>query len=235
MNFLFIADILFPVKCVSCGDPVLSGDMGICPECCSNLPYISDGCARCNGIIHDGICTICSDRKFYPERNIMLFEYKGAAMKMVHAFKFKGLKCVSGAIIPPSCEKLAEISGEFDIITSVPMAGKKVKARGYNQSAIIAEGMAKNLGKLYQPILRERENSLVQRDLNYTERFINVIDRYEIIENNRIIDKKILIVDDVFTTGATLNECSRCVLAGGASKVFTFAVARSDLRRPDSI
>ena len=235
MIFSFFADILFPVKCVSCGDPVLSFDRGICPDCSRKLVFISDGCPRCSGIIYDKTCTICSHREFYPEKNIILFEYKEAAMKLVHALKFKGIRSIAEAFIPYACERIGEIAAEFDIITSVPMLRKKVKSRGYNQSAVIAEGVAKKLGKFYLPILRERENSLVQRDLNYTERFINVIDRYEIIENNRIIDKKILVVDDVFTTGATLNECSRCVLAGGASKVFTFAVARSDLRRPDSI
>jgi competence protein ComFC len=115
------------------------------------------------------------------------------------------------------------------------MVKKKERARGYNQSALIAEGIAKALGKPFKLLLREKENSMVQRDLNYTERFINVIDRYEIIENSRIIDKNILVVDDVFTTGATLNECSRSLITGGAEKVFTFALARSDLRRAENL
>ena len=235
MNLSFIADIIFPVHCVSCGDPVLSSDNGICRGCASELRFIEDGCPCCSGIMQEGVCTICSDREFYPERNIILFEYKGAALNMIHALKFKGIRGVSRAIIPPAAERIGEIADQVDFITSVPMVKKKERARGYNQSAIIAEGIAKSLGKLYQPLLREKDNSLVQRDLNYTERFINVIDRYEIIENSRIIDKNVLVVDDVFTTGATLNECSRCLIAGGAKKVFTFAVVRSDMRRPDNM
>ncbi len=235
MNLSFIADIIFPVNCVSCGDPVLSADNGICPGCFSGLQYIEDGCPCCSGIMYEGVCTICSDRKFYPERNIVLFEYKGAAMNMIHALKFKRIRSVSRAIISLAADKLWEIADQVDFITSVPMVKKKEKARGYNQSALIAEGVAKTLGKPFKLLLREKENSLVQRDLNYTERFINVIDRYEIIENSRIIDKNILVVDDVFTTGATLNECSRSLIFGGAEKVFTFAVARSDLRRSENM
>ena len=235
MNISFLADIIFPVKCVSCGDPVLSSDNGICRDCSSEIRFIENGCPCCSGIMHDGVCTICSDREFYPERNIILYEYKGVAMNIIHALKFKRIRSVARAIISPAAERIGQIADQIDFITSVPMVKKKERARGSNQSEIIAEGMAKSLGKPYQPLLMEKENSLVQRDLNYTERFINVIDRYEIIENSRIIDKNVLVVDDVFTTGATLNECSRCIIFGGAKKVFTFAVVRSDIRRPDNI
>jgi ComF family protein len=230
-----LADILFPCFCVSCGSFVMSGDYNICCGCKSGLDFIKDGCPVCCGITENGRCTICGDRKFYPEKNYLIFEYKNVVMDAVHALKFRGVRDVYRALVPFMLERLREIKEEIDLITYVPMLDKKIKKRGYNQSELFASAMAAEWGKPAAGILMERKNSGVQRDLNYTERFINVIDRYEITDKFRIKSKNILIIDDVFTTGATLNECARCLKNAGAERVFTCAIARSDIRKPESI
>lgn len=230
----FIADILFPCFCVSCGTFVMSGDYNICPGCRSKLEIINSGCPDCCGIENESGCTICGDRQFYPEKNFIVFEYKNVILDAIHALKFKRIKNVYKALNPYLLERLSSVEGEIDVVTYVPMRKEKIKKRGYNQSGLFASALALNWGKPVQELLRERKNSGVQRDLNYTERFINVIDRYEITDNFRIKGKNILIVDDVFTTGATLNECARCLKNAGAEKVFTCAIARSDIRKPES-
>jgi ComF family protein len=229
------ADILFPCFCVSCGSFVLSGNNNICQACASSIEILSEGCPICCGIVNKGKCTICEERKFYPDKNFIIFEYKNVVMDAVHALKFKGIRNVYKALIPFLKQKLNEIEHEIDLITYVPMQYKKIKKRGYNQSELFASAMAAEWGKPAAGILMERKNSGVQRDLNYTERFINVIDRYEIKDKFRIKGKNILIIDDVFTTGATLNECARCLKNAGAERVFTCAIARSDIRKPESI
>ncbi len=213
----------------------MSYDHNICSRCRSGLDIIKDGCPVCCGITVNGKCTICGDRKFYPEKNFIIFEYKNAVMDAVQALKFRGIRGVYRALVPFMLEKLREIEGEIDTISYVPMLSVKIKKRGYNQSMLFASALAEVWGKPLEELLRERNNSGVQRDLNYTERFINVIDRYEITDKFRIESKNILIIDDVFTTGATLNECARCLKNAGAEKVFTCAIARSDIRKPESI
>ncbi len=235
LMILILADILFPCFCVSCGNFVLSSDNNICKTCAASLEILNDGCPLCCGIMVDGHCTICEDREFYPEKNIIVFEYKNVVMDAIHALKFRGRKKVCKAFIPYLKEKLDDIKSEIDIITFVPMLKDKIKKRGYNQSRLFASSIAEEWGKPLEKLLRERSKSGVQRDLNYTERFINVIDRYEITDRFRITDKNILIIDDVFTTGATLNECARCLKNAGAKRVFTGAIARSDIRKPDSV
>lgn len=230
-----LIDILFPGFCVSCGNFVLSCDNNICKSCAATLEIINEGCPLCCGIIAGGRCTICEDREFYPEKNIIIFEYKNVVMDAVHALKFRGIKKVCKAFIPFLKEGLEEIKPEIDIITFVPMLMRKIKKRGYNQSKLFASAIAVEWGKPIANLLSEKSNSGVQRDLNYTERFINVIDRYEITDKCRIKGKNILIIDDVFTTGATLNECARCLKNAGAERVFTCAIARSDIRKPDSV
>lgn len=230
-----LADILFPCFCVSCGNFVLSNDNNICKRCAATLEILNEGCSICCGIMTGERCTICEDREFYPEKNIIIFEYKNVVMDAVHALKFRGRRNVCKAFIPFIEEKLAEIKPEIDIITFVPMLKAKIKKRGYNQSRLFAFSIANEWGKPIVKLLSERNKSGVQRDLNYTERFINVIDRYEINGKFRIKGKNILIIDDVFTTGATLNECARCLKNAGAERVFTCAIARSDIRKPDSV
>ena len=230
-----LADILFPCFCVSCGSFVLSEDYNICADCKSRLEIINDGCPICCGITNKNRCTICSDRKFYPDKNFIIFEYKNVVMNAIHALKFKGIKNVHKALIPILMEKLSGIEHKIDLITYVPMLPEKIKKRGYNQSELFASALAAEWRKPAAAVLRERENSGVQRDLNYTERFINVIDRYEITDIFRIRSKNVLIIDDVFTTGATLNECARCLKNAGAERVYTCAIARSDIRKPESI
>ena len=156
-------------------------------------------------------------------------------MDAVQALKFRGIRNVYRALVPFMQERLRGIEEEIDLITYVPMFSEKIKKRGYNQSMLFASAFAGEWGKPLEELLRERTNSGVQRDLNYTERFINVIDRYEITDKFRIKSKNILIIDDVFTTGATLNECARCLKNAGAEKVFTCAIARSDIRKPESL
>ena len=86
-----------------------------------------------------------------------------------------------------------------------------------------------------EEILIENRNTISQRSLNYSGRFINVIDRYETVNNNKLINKVILLIDDVFTTGATINECSRKLILSGAAKVFSITVVRSDLKRLENV
>ncbi len=124
---------------------------------------------------------------------------------------------------------------DIDVVTSVPMNRKKFAARGYNQSELLAKSVSSAAGIPFLRLLREKGNSIPQREFSFAARYINVIDRYETLNNNKLIDKTILLIDDVFTTGATINECSRQLLNSGARAVFSLTVARSDLKKLENI
>jgi ComF family protein len=233
--FFILLDFIFPCRCVSCGEPV-SGKMNhLCSECRGLMKPLDNGCSVCSGVIHDGRCTICGDRKFYPDRHLSLFSYEKVSRAAVHSLKFEGMKHVYKVFLPYICSSIDSFNEQIDIVTFVPMNRKKMVKRGYNQSKLLAGGVGIKTGIEFKELLRELSNSSPQRSLNYNERFINVIDRYETVNNTKLKDKVILLIDDVFTTGATINECSRQLILSGAAKVFSITVVRSDLKKLENV
>ncbi len=231
----YLLDFLFPCYCVSCGVPVSSDSNYLCRDCFMALKPVKNGCPVCSSVISGEPCAFCESRKFYPARHISLFEYEGSAKKIIHALKFEGIRDAYRNIIPFFNNIPGEILAETDIITYVPMSRKKYAARGYNQSELVARELSAISGIPLLKLLRERGNSIAQRELSFAARYVNVIDRYETIDNVNTQDSTILLIDDVFTTGATVNECSRQLLSSGASKVFSLTIARSDLKKLENI
>lgn len=124
-------------------------------------------------------------------------------------------------------EKLYVLLKKYDIIVPVPISRKRCKNRGYNQSALLAKELAKVLGLEYE------ENALVkiinnpkQSELSQEQRILNVKNVYKIKKDSKIINKKVLLIDDVFTTGATCNECVKVLKEAGAKKVGVFTIAK---------
>lgn len=233
--FLFLLDLIFPCRCVSCGDAVFSGMNHLCLKCRGLMKQLDNGCPVCSGVMHDGNCSICGDRKFYPVRHISLFSYEKVSKTAVHSLKFEGMKHVHKVFVPHICGRIDDFNEKIDIVTSVPMNRKKLVKRGYNQSKLLAQGVSRRTGIEFYDVLKEMKNTAQQRSLNYSERFINVIDRYETVNNTKLANKVILLIDDVFTTGATINECSRKLILSGAAKVFSITVVRSDLKKLENV
>ena len=103
--------------------------------------------------------------------------------------------------------------------------------RGFNQSELIAKRLSATLNKPYLSILKEKSSYKTQKTLGYRERFLNIMDRYKIQNIKKIKGKNILIIDDVFTTGATINECARIIKSFGAENVYSLTIARADIKR----
>lgn len=221
--------------CVSCGNPVPYYMNHLCSECIALMKEVENGCPICSGVMENGSCTICSERMFYPAKHISLFNYEKVSKAAIHSLKFEGLRYIYRIFVPFICSKTGDYGEKIDIITAVPMNRRKFVKRGYNQSKLIAQGVSRATGIEYHEILKERRNRVQQRDLNYNGRFINVIDRYETVNNIKFRNKIILLIDDVFTTGATINECSRILLSAGAAKVFSITMVRSDLKKLESL
>ena len=215
--------------------PVPSSMNYLCKECLGSLKETDMKCPVCCGLVQDGGCSICGNRMFYPERNISLFSYNNTAKSVIYALKFGGVKNIHRIFIPYICRVIKDLNVRFDLITFVPMNRKKLIKRGYNQSKLLAGGVAEKTGIRFCEILKEKKNTVSQRDLNYSGRFINVIDRYKTVNKNIFYKKNILLIDDVFTTGATINECSRILISSGAAKVYSVTLVRSDLKKLEII
>ena len=122
-----------------------------------------------------------------------------------------------------------EFLKSYDIIIPVPIHNKRRKERGYNQSALIAKEFSKNINELeYEDILIKKKNAIAQSTLNKEERLKNAIDMYKIKENKQdiIYNKNVLIFDDIYTTGATANECAKAIRGANSNKIGVLTIAK---------
>jgi len=226
-----ILNLFFPSNCVYCGGKISYADNNLCQDCLGSIDLIENQCQRCSGLIINGNCEICSDREFYIEKNVTIAEYSGVMKEILHYYKFSNSKRLYKHISKLASERLLNSRIKFDLITSVPMNRKKKWKRGYNQSELVAKELSKKFSIPYKKLLSEKKNSDAQRNLGYTERFLNVINRYSLKKKIGLNDRNILIIDDVFTTGATLNECSRMLSMNGSNRVFSLTFARAGTKK----
>ena len=221
-------DLFFPTFCVVCKKPVAHQDSHICEECFKSIKIITDMCPVCSGSLEDGKCVFCVGRKVYIDRNICCFDYEDAVKKLISGYKFRGHKRIAKVFSRLFIDFGIDIP-KADIITSVPMTKKKIWKRGYNQSEIFAKELSRQYRLKYLKLLAESKKALVQRELNFTGRFFNILGRYTVLNKSRILGKSIILVDDIFTTGATINECARVLKEAGAEKIFSITMVRSTI------
>lgn len=200
-------------------------------------------CGFCNKINQNWICKNCNKKinnlirankiiykNKYFEELIYLFDYNGIIRDKILDYKFNDksylYKTFSKIIIKN--EKICGIIQKYDIIIPVPMNRKKLKLRGYNQVELITKELV-NSGvsiKLDTKSLIKQKNTIPQSTLSKIERKSNLIGAYKIDNNKNIIGKNILLFDDIFTTGSTVNECSRILKKNGAKKIGVLAIAK---------
>lgn len=154
--------------------------------------------------------------------------YEGTLKELVHSFKYKNrialanifARCMSDCI-----KENPEIAG-IDIITAVPLHKSRLREREFNQSLLLANMIAKEHEFSVKDALEKVRKTRYQNELPKLQRLINLKDAFKVRGNVDIRDKDILLIDDVMTTGATLNECSKVLLSGGANSVRCLTLAR---------
>lgn len=225
------AAIAAPAWCVSCGRPVHRDDKHICPACISKIKYVDKACSVCSGELkEEGVCGICSDRSIYFDKNIAVAEYEGVMKAIIAGYKFGARKRMAGVLADVVFDKAAQLIEKADCVTAVPSAKAKVWKRGFNQAEEAAKIIAKRSGLPYISFLAEIPQAKKQKTLGFTDRFFNVLDRYRIRKKTNLQGRFVLLFDDVFTTGATINECSRVLKGAGAAGVFSLTAARVNMR-----
>lgn len=124
-------------------------------------------------------------------------------------------------------EKIYGFLKLYDIIISVPMHKLKKSVRGYNQSELVAEEIAKQMGLKYEKdILVKSKDTQVQSTLSKVQRIQNVKDAFLITDVTKVKEKKIILIDDIYTTGSTVNECSKVLKQAGAEEICVVTIAK---------
>ncbi|MBR6033264.1 MAG: ComF family protein [Clostridia bacterium] len=210
--FTKFLDIIFPPKCGFCGK--INKDF-ICKKCENEIKYLKKDCiAKTNNVTY--------------KYHLYAYKYENEIREKMLQFKFNDepelAETFSKLIIKN--EKICRFLETYDIIIPVPMHIKKQTIRGYNQADLIAKKIAKELHIEYaKDALIKIRKTKTQSSLNASQRKSNVKDAYDCKIKEKIKDKKVILFDDIYTTGSTVAECAKVLKQSGAKEisVFTFA------------
>lgn len=211
--------LFFPDRCICCGKVVAFGEK-YCPSCFAALPRIPlPVCLYCGMALED--CA-CNRKRAYYQQCTAPFYYEGGIRSGLQALKFHGKSSFANGLAEEMAEWACKIYGRhtFDLAACVPMTPKRVKQRGYNQSILLAQKTAELLHLPFSPhILRKIFDNRPQHSLPAEERTGNVAGVFDCTDASAVKGKHVLLIDDIKTTGATLNECAKMLRIAGAQSV----------------
>lgn len=213
INFL---QFIFPRRCAFCGQ--LSED-DACPDCRGALVRAGEPSPLPGG----GLC-------------IAPFEYSGPARNAVLRLKFNsraaGVRALAGFMADAlvECGGSPSAPGGANAVCSVPMTSAAIRRRGFNQAELLARAVADKMGLGYINLLQKKRAGATQSSLGLSERSANVAGAFGLSRSKSAAGLRVVLVDDVCTSGATLAECSRALKAGGAEKIWALALAKTPLR-----
>ena len=208
-----ILDLLYPRKCVLCTALLSRSETDLCRRCRMSTERISHPIVR-------GKFFSCCYSVYY---------YKKDVASAVKRMKFSGKDCYGQAFGRLLALRLLEEKVTADLITWVPVSRRRRRQRGYDQGEEIARAVGKELGIPTARLLRKTRHTLAQARLeDRAQRRANVANAFAPVDPEKIQGKKLILIDDVITSGATLSECSKVLRAAGAETVVcgTFAAAR---------
>jgi ComF family protein len=231
-----LLDIIYPRRCILC-DELLDFNYknNICADCQIKTKYLVNNiCLRCgkprNDMSDHEYCFDCLNKGHIYECGRALWEYTEDIKKSIYRYKYSNRR-EYGKLFAHEMYKyyVNYINWDIDIITCVPLHKNRLKIRGYNQSALIATYLGKKLNiEVNNNLIRRVNNTKPQKDLSDIERINNIKDAFCCNSKYNYKNKVILIVDDIYTTGSTIDECSRVLLDNEVKKVYfmTLAIGR---------
>ena len=238
MDVLFheISDALFPPLCLSCAEVIPSNRRDVfCPECCRQITLITDDyCPVCGILFPDSpagqhVCGSCLENQPWFSSARAVAVYEGVIHDAIHRFKY-GSNIVAGAALARLMADFdfADLDWDvFDVIIPVPLHIRRLRERSFNQSLILAYGLGKKHGLAVDfSLLKRRKFTQTQTGLHKKEREKNISGAFVAIQPEKIRGKNCILVDDVYTTGATLNECAKTLMKAGAGQVAVLTLAR---------
>ena len=227
--------VLFPknIKCFGCGvDLPEKRNIEFCDNCKKKIEYIKEEkcCTLCGTSLKlKNICPHCKERKreFDIARSVCV--YNDFMSSMISKFKYHNSPYMSQTFAYMLLDFFKTLDWEVDIVVPVPITKKRKKQRGFNQSLLIAQKFAKeNKITLLDDVLIKTTETSHQADLNYAERQKNIVGTFKVQNKKKVAGKNVLIIDDVFTTGATTSACAEVLKKAKAKKVFVLCVASTN-------
>ena len=224
-------DLLFPrnFTCDFCGKEIDYSNTHICEECYNSLPWTEEKCCnKCGGVVlgEEKFCIHCktSPPDFFMAR--APFEYKGVIAGKLKSFKYDNQRYLAETFAPFLAKTYKDNFFDVDIIVPIPLHEKRLLSRGFNQAELLANELSKLIDKPVVNALSRIKETQFQASLNYDERQENLKDSFLITKE--VKSKKILLIDDIFTTGATIRTASKLLRKKGESgRIYVLTVGRT--------
>jgi len=217
MGFLTpVLNLLFPPRCVFCREFLQKDQRGVCPSCAETLPF----CKGAEACVQGEEFSVCVSPLFYV----------GTVRESHHRYKFQGAGFYSKVYAPFVARCVTDhCAGRYDLVSWVPLSRGRLRKRGYDQARLLAQDTAKALGTDATATLKKVKNTPAQSGIGGRDaRQANISGAYRVLAPARVKGRRILLIDDIATTGATLSECARALQMAGAEEVLCATLARAE-------
>lgn len=231
-----ITNVIFPdnITCFICGEDCdKESEVDICSRCEHDLPYNNGKiCLRCgNALDSNDSCSNCKFTKHYFVKARAPFIYDGEIRSAIQRLKFNGEKYIAKSLAYYLVSAYRQLEVDADYIVPIPASSKRLKQRGYNQAELLARELASKVGVACSINLVKSIDTAKQSNVNISERKSNVENVFTVKDRKLFKGKIIVLVDDVFTTGATVDSASKALRKAGAKAVFVITVAHTKFEK----
>ncbi|MFH1615309.1 MAG: ComF family protein [Planctomycetota bacterium] len=225
--------LLWPAVCCNCGDLISETNQGLCRICWNELLLCTAGdyCVRCGRDASryaqfSGGCVNCSDEDIYFDEIARAGIYSKALAEMILSFKLRDRLGLTGlmAFLADSALQGSSFLADVDMFEPVPIHWRRRLLRGYNQAAVIAEQMKCIDGRLSADLVRIRATRK-QVSVSLKDRQANVAGAFAVRRGHKYAGRNVCLIDDIKTSGATLNECAKTLKQAGTHKVYALVLA----------
>ena len=227
-----LGGLFFPLHCAGCGEAIRSG--WLCRNCVDSLlPVRPPRCELCSqpysGALDSFVCANCHGRAFHFACAVAVLQSRGLVRDLIHRFKYGGEMWLGALLSDFLAQGLQDprLKGlDFDAVVSVPLHPLRRREREFNQAEVLGRELARGQNLDFCEALERLRYTVTQTHFDRRRRMQNLRDAFGLRRNISVQGKHLLLVDDVLTTGSTLDECARVLLAAGAQSVRALTVAR---------
>lgn len=208
----WLLNLLFPPKCILCRHVLRDQELDLCRSCRVDAPEYPAGMIKKS----------VSDKNdlHFLDSFTAVWYYEGYVRRSILRYKFRRARNLAGGFGRLLAMKIrSDYADGFDLISFVPVSPQRRRKRGYDQAELLAAAAGSELGMKYVRVLKKIRNNPPQSGTSGAHRKANVLGAYRVESEDNVRGKRILLVDDVLTTGATADECARMLMTAGAAEV----------------
>lgn len=244
-----VFSVFFPEDCRICNAALVEiSRVPVCTRCLESVSPLETGhfCARCQTpflndrpLDEQGLCALCAIGVNRFDSCHSYGSYDGALRELIHLFKYEAVTPLAGRF-GALLSRVAPRDRAFDAVVPMPLHWWRHWRRGFNQAELLGRELARRMGIPLARVVKRRKLTATQTGLTSAARRRNVVGAFRVFAHRDVAGKRLLLVDDVLTTGATVNACAAALKAAGASYVAVLTLARADRRsrvelyRPES-